>query len=89
MELMPETIRQPALWGELDRGKGERAWSAMDKLNATLGRDTSGRGGLFLEYEIQAGMKFKDGSPARDQGVGWRWDPGLLPWASICRAFSA
>ena len=39
-ELMPETIRQPALWGELDREKRERAWRAMDKLNATLGRDT-------------------------------------------------
>ena len=39
-ELMLETIRQPALWGELDREKRERAWKAMDKLNATLGRDT-------------------------------------------------
>ena len=39
-ELMPETIRQPAFWGELDREKRERAWRAMDKLNATLGRDT-------------------------------------------------
>ncbi len=38
-ELMPETVRQPALWGELDREKRERAWRAMDKLNATLGRD--------------------------------------------------
>jgi hypothetical protein len=25
-EPMPETIRQPALWGELDREKRERAW---------------------------------------------------------------
>ena len=39
-ELLPETIRQPALWGELDREKRERAWRAMDKLNATLGRNT-------------------------------------------------
>ena len=39
-ELMPETVRQPALWGGLDREKRERAWRAMDKLNATLGRDT-------------------------------------------------
>jgi DNA polymerase V len=39
-ELMPETIRQPALWGDLDHEKRERAWKAMDKLNATLGRDT-------------------------------------------------
>ena len=39
-ELLPETIRQPALWGELDREKREWAWRAMDKLNATLGRDT-------------------------------------------------
>ena len=40
-ELMPETIRQPALWGELDREKREWAWRAMDKLNANLGRDTA------------------------------------------------
>jgi len=39
-ELMPETIRQPALCDELDREKRERAWRAIDKLNATLGRDT-------------------------------------------------
>jgi DNA polymerase V len=39
-ELLPETIRQPAFWGELDREKRERAWKAMDRLNATLGRDT-------------------------------------------------
>ena len=39
-ELLPETIRQPALWGELDREKREQAWKVMDKLNATLGRDT-------------------------------------------------
>jgi len=39
-ELLPETVRQPALWGELDRDRRERAWKAMDKLNATLGRDT-------------------------------------------------
>jgi DNA polymerase V len=39
-ELMPETIRQPALWGELDRDRREQAWKVMDKLNATLGRDT-------------------------------------------------
>ena len=39
-ELMPETIRQPALWGELDREKREREWRSMDKPNAALGRDT-------------------------------------------------
>ncbi len=39
-ELMPETIRQPALWGELDRDRREQAWKVMDKLNATLGRNT-------------------------------------------------
>ncbi len=33
-------LTEPALWGELDREKRERAWRAMDKLNATLGRDT-------------------------------------------------
>ena len=39
-ELMPETIRQPALRGDVDRERRERAWKAMDKLDATLGRDT-------------------------------------------------
>ena len=39
-ELLPETVRQPALWGELDRDRREQAWKVMDKLNATLGRDT-------------------------------------------------
>ncbi len=39
-ELLPETIRQPALWGELVRDRREQAWKVMDKLNATLGRDT-------------------------------------------------
>ena len=39
-ELLPETTRQPALWGELDRDRRERAWKVMDRLNATLGRDT-------------------------------------------------
>lgn len=39
-ELLPETIRQPALWGELDRDRRERAWEVMDKFNATLGRNT-------------------------------------------------
>ena len=39
-ELLPTTVRQPALWSEMDREKRERAWKAMDKLNATLGRDT-------------------------------------------------
>jgi DNA polymerase V len=38
-ELLPETNRQPALWGELDRDRREQAWKVMDKLNATLGRD--------------------------------------------------
>ena len=39
-DLFPETIRQPALWGELDRDRREQAWKVMDKLNAALGRDT-------------------------------------------------
>ena len=39
-ELLPESIRQPALWSELDRDRREQAWKVMDKLNATLGRDT-------------------------------------------------
>lgn len=39
-ELLPETTRQPALWGELDRERRETVWRTMDKLNATLGRDT-------------------------------------------------
>ena len=39
-ELLPETTRQPALWGDLDRERRERVWRTMDKLYATLGRDT-------------------------------------------------
>ena len=39
-ELLPEETRQPALWDDLDRERRERLWRAMDKLNATLGRDT-------------------------------------------------
>ena len=39
-ELLTETIRQPALWGELDRDRRGQVWKVMDKLNATLGRDT-------------------------------------------------
>lgn len=42
--LMPETIRQPPLWGELDHEKRERAWRAMDKLNATLGCESASSG---------------------------------------------
>jgi DNA polymerase V len=39
-ELLPEVDRQPALWGDLDRERRERVWKTMDKLNASLGRDT-------------------------------------------------
>ena len=39
-ELLPETVRQPALWCDIDREKRERAWKIMDSLNASLGRDT-------------------------------------------------
>ncbi len=39
-ELLPEAVQQPALWGELDRERRERVWRTVDKLNATLGRDT-------------------------------------------------
>ena len=39
-ELPPEAVRQPALWGELDRERRERAWKTVDQLNATLGRGT-------------------------------------------------
>lgn len=39
-ELLPEETRQPALWGDLDRERRERAWKTMDKLNASLGRNT-------------------------------------------------
>lgn len=38
-ELLPETIRQLALWGELDRDRREQAWMVMDKLNGTLWRE--------------------------------------------------
>jgi DNA polymerase V len=39
-ELLPETVRQPALWSEIDRDKRERVWKTMDSLNMALGRDT-------------------------------------------------
>lgn len=39
-ELLPETTRQASLWSEIDREKREKAWRAMDRLNASLGRDT-------------------------------------------------
>jgi DNA polymerase V len=39
-ELLPETVRKPALWSELDRERRERVWRTMDKLNATRRRDT-------------------------------------------------
>ena len=39
-ELLPEDVRQPALWGDLDRERRERVWRTMDMLNASLGRDT-------------------------------------------------
>ena len=39
-ELLPEAVRQPALWGDLDRERRERAWKTVDQLNATLGRGT-------------------------------------------------
>ena len=39
-ELLPEDVRQPALWGDLDRERRDRVWRTMDQLNATLGRDT-------------------------------------------------
>ena len=74
-ELMPETIRQPALWGELDREKRERAWRAMDKLNATLGRDTVR---IFGAGPKDAAWKLR----AEHRSPRWttRWDE--LPKAS-------
>ena len=39
-ELLPETVRQPAPWDQLDRERRERVRRMMDKLNAALGRDT-------------------------------------------------
>ncbi len=39
-ELLPETTQQPALWGDLDRERRDRVWRTMDRLNASLGRDT-------------------------------------------------
>jgi DNA polymerase V len=37
-ELLPETVRQPALWSEVEREKRERAWAVVDRLNVKLGR---------------------------------------------------
>ena len=61
-ELMPETIRQPVLWGELDREKRERALRAMDKLNATMGRDTVrilGAGRRPAAWKLRAEHRFE------------------------------
>ncbi|MBB5060187.1 hypothetical protein HDF16_004923 [Granulicella aggregans] len=68
-ELLPETIRQPALCGDLDRERRERAWKAMDKLNATLGRDTVrtlGAGPKNAAWKLRA----------EDRSPRWttRWD---------------
>jgi len=68
-ELMPETIRQPALWGELDREKRERDWRSMDKLNAALGRDTVG---ILVVGPKDAAWKLR----AEHRSPRWttRWD---------------
>ena len=39
-DLLPEAVRQPVLWSKLERERRERVWKEMDKLNASLGRDT-------------------------------------------------
>jgi DNA polymerase V len=39
-ELLPETMRQPSLWSDLDREKRAKLWRVVDSLNADLGRDT-------------------------------------------------
>ncbi len=39
-ELVPEAVQPPALWSELDRERRERVWKTVDRLNATLGRET-------------------------------------------------
>jgi DNA polymerase V len=39
-ELMPETMRQPSLWSDLDREKRAKLWRVVDSLNADLGRDS-------------------------------------------------
>jgi DNA polymerase V len=69
-ELLPDTIRQPALWGELDRDRREQAWKVMDKLNSTLGRDTPphprGRAeGCRLEAQGRASLATMDNKLGR------------------------
>lgn len=39
-ELLPETMRQPSLWSDLDREKRAKLWRVVDSLNADLGRDS-------------------------------------------------
>ena len=76
-ELLPETIRQPALWGELDRDRRERAWKVMDKLNANLGRDTVR---ILSAGPKEAAWKLK----AEHRSPRWttRWDE--LPRVRSC-----
>ena len=55
-ELLPETMHQPSLWGELDREKRAKLWRVVDSLNADLGRDSGapsecGARSSFLEAE--------------------------------------
>jgi DNA polymerase V len=52
-ELLPEAVRQPALWTELDRDKRERAWKAMDSYPRARYRSTPQRRpkGRYLEAQ--------------------------------------
>ncbi|WP_179639813.1 Y-family DNA polymerase [Tunturiibacter empetritectus] len=56
-ELLPETVRQPALWNDIEREKRERVWKVMDGLNADLGRDTVrilSAGGKTASWKLRA-----------------------------------
>jgi hypothetical protein len=71
-ELLLETIRQPALWGELDRDGRVQAWKSMDTLKATLGRDTVrvlGAGPKDAAWKLRADHR----------------SPGLPPAGTSCR----
>ena len=74
-ELLPETVRQPALWGELDRERRDKVWRTMDRLNASLGRDSVR---ILSAGPKEAGWKLR--ADYRSPRWTTRWDE--LPRAS-------
>ena len=93
-ELLPEEVRQPALWGELDRERRERAWKTVDQLNATLGRGTIrilSAGAKDAAWKLRAEHRSPRWTTRWDElpriksgsvGLGGNADP--QGWAELC-----